>query len=115
MIGDNIRRIRMKRNITQTELAEMVHVKPQTVSSWEVNRTEPNMGAMELLAKALKCRKSDLVEENSKVPLVDNLSADETRLIIAFREMSAPEKNMLLRSAGIDVKKDVSASMTEAG
>ena len=61
MIGDNIKRLRQQKNMTQGELAEAIHVKRQTVSSWEVNRTEPNIGIVELIASALGCKKSDII------------------------------------------------------
>ena len=54
--------------MSQTELAEAIHVKRQTISSWEVNRTEPDMGMVEDLAKALNCRKSDLIGETTTPP-----------------------------------------------
>lgn len=114
MIGDNIKKIRKMRNMSQRELAEAVFVKRQTISSWEINRTEPNMGAIELLAAALKCRKSDLIGEQT--PTIKSvLTKEEDRLVQAFRKLSRPEQIIVLRSVGIDPKKDASASLTEAG
>ena len=103
MIGDNIKKIRKTRNMSQYELADAVHVKCQTISSWEVNRTEPNMGAIELLAAALNCRKSDLIDEQS-VSASKKLSYEEDQLVRAFRTLSRPEQLMILRSAGVEIK-----------
>ncbi len=115
MIGDNIKKIREMRNMSQRELAEAVFVKRQTISSWEVNRTEPNMGAIELLAAALNCRKSDLIGEKAQT-VKSVLTKEESLLVRAFRMLSRPEQVVVLRSVGIEPKeKENSGSLTEAG
>lgn len=114
MLGENIRERRIKNNLTQKELAEILNVKPQTVSSWEINRTEPNMGLLQALAAALNCRKSDLIGERDE-PMLDSMTSEEERLIIAYRMLSRSEQIMVLRSVGVDIKKDASESLTEVG
>lgn len=109
MLGNNIKEIRMKNQMTQKELAEAIGVKPQTISSWEVNRTEPNMEALEALAANLNCRKSELIGERAD-RIQMNLSSEETELIKAFRRMSKPEQAIILRSVGIEPKKENSKS-----
>ena len=63
MIGENIKRIRKSRGLTQIALADKIHVNQTTISSWETNRTEPNMGMIETMAYVLNCSKSDIVGE----------------------------------------------------
>ena len=60
-IGDNIKLWREKRNLRQAELAELIGVSDKTVSSWEINRTEPKMGMIEKICSALNCKKTDIV------------------------------------------------------
>lgn len=55
MIGNNIKRIRMARGIRQSDMAERLNVSAKTISSWEVNRTEPNFGMLEQIAEVLNC------------------------------------------------------------
>ena len=43
MIGDNIRRLREEKGMSQSELAKKLFISDKTISSWEVNRTEPKM------------------------------------------------------------------------
>lgn len=62
-VGKNIRAIREQRGITQDELAALLSVSQKTVSSWEVDRTEPKMGMIEKICVALQCKKSDLIED----------------------------------------------------
>lgn len=114
MIGESIRTWRQKNSMTQKELGERLGVRAQTVSSWETNRTEPDIGTVEALAAALHCRKTDLIgEELSQRDAV--LSPEETDLLQAFRKLSRPEQIMVLRSVGVEIKKDHSESLTEAG
>lgn len=63
-IGDKIRSIREIRGLTQAELAERLGVSSKTVSSWEVNRTEPKMGMIEKVCVTLNCRKTDIIVES---------------------------------------------------
>lgn len=60
-IGDNIKKWREYRNLKQSELAEMLGVSDKTVSSWEINRTEPKMGMVEKISSALHCKKTDII------------------------------------------------------
>lgn len=114
MIGESIRVWRHKNNMTQRELGELLGVRAQTVSSWETNRTEPDIGTVEALAAALHCRKTDLIgEELAQTDMI--LSPEETDLLQAFRKLSRPEQIMVLRSVGVEIKKDPSESLTEVG
>ena len=63
LIGDNIKRLRKGRRMRQSELAEWVGVSKQTISSWEIGRTEPNLEKIEAICVALHCNKSDIYEK----------------------------------------------------
>ena len=60
-IGNNIRDFRKAAQFTQAELAKAIDVSRPTISSWEMNRTEPSMQDVERLASVLNCKKSDLL------------------------------------------------------
>lgn len=60
-IGENIKKWRECRNLKQSELAELLGVSDKTVSSWEINRTEPKMGMVEKISAALRCKKTDII------------------------------------------------------
>lgn len=49
-IGTTIKMLRENKNISQEELGKIVGVSDKTISSWEINRTEPKMGIIQLLA-----------------------------------------------------------------
>lgn len=48
--GSNIKKLREQHNLNQEELGNIVGVSDKTVSSWEINRTEPKMGIVQKLA-----------------------------------------------------------------
>lgn len=79
-IGDNIKKWREIRNLKQSDLAELVGVSDKTVSSWEINRTEPKMGMVEKISSALNCKKTDIIgiDESSETSSDRYYLNDET-------------------------------------
>ena len=63
-IGDNIKKMRELRGLKQSDLAEILNISDKTVSSWEINRTEPKMGMIEKICKALNCKKTDIIGDD---------------------------------------------------
>lgn len=61
MIGDRIRSYRTEMGLTQAELAKKIGVKPTVVSSWEIGRTEPNLGQCAALAGVFDVTMDELV------------------------------------------------------
>ena len=51
----------MRAGLTQDALAGMLHVTRQTVSSWEIGRTEPDLDTLLALAEALHCDATELI------------------------------------------------------
>ncbi len=61
MLGENLRRMRERRGITQEELAERVHVVCQTVSKWEKGLSVPDADLLMAVAETLQVSVSDLI------------------------------------------------------
>lgn len=72
-IGKNIKYQRERNNLTQTGLAELLGVSNKTVSSWEIDRTEPKIGMVEKICEALHCKKTDIVGSDLPVAETDLL------------------------------------------
>lgn len=66
MLGDNIKRIRKLKGLTQEDVAQKLDVSSKTISSWEINRTEPSMLHLEQLALLFGCNKSDLIDDENQ-------------------------------------------------
>lgn len=67
--GFIIKRLREQHGLSQEDLGKIVNVSDKTVSSWEINRTEPKMGIVQQLADYFKVTtdyliKGDLLENN---------------------------------------------------
>ena len=60
-IGENIRKIRTEKGLTQDELAELLCVTRQTVSSWETGRSEPSIDMISELSKAFGVGLDELI------------------------------------------------------
>jgi len=59
--GSRISKLRKEKNITQAELANRLYVTDKTISSWESNRTEPNLELIMQLSYILECSVSYLI------------------------------------------------------
>lgn len=62
--GDNLRKIRKGRKISQEDLAEKVGVSRQSVSKWEVGEAYPEMNHILMLCRIFHCHINDLVHED---------------------------------------------------
>jgi transcriptional regulator with XRE-family HTH domain len=62
-IGDRLRNLRVRRALTQQELAERAGVGKNTVNRVERNEGEPHMSTLRKLAKALDVDPAELIEE----------------------------------------------------
>lgn len=58
---DNLKKLRESRSLSQDDLAYFLGISGKTISSWEIGRTEPNMGMVELLAERFGVTVDDLV------------------------------------------------------
>lgn len=64
MLGEKIKEIRKEKNISQQELAEKLFVSDKTISSWEQNRTEPNLDMIVKMCNILDISVTNLIYDN---------------------------------------------------
>ncbi|MBO5256285.1 MAG: helix-turn-helix transcriptional regulator, partial [Clostridia bacterium] len=64
-IGETIRKLRRARDITQEDLAELLHITPQAVSRWETDATMPDVTSLIGLARVFDCSTDDLLGLNN--------------------------------------------------
>ena len=70
--GDNLRKLRKSKKISQEKLAEKIGVSRQSVSKWECGDAYPEMNHIMDLCKIFKCHINDLVHEDfSDIDLLD--------------------------------------------
>ena len=65
-IGSNIKKIKEEKKLTQENIADMLNVSYQAVSSWERDEYRPDIDNLINLAKKLDVSLSSLVEDKIK-------------------------------------------------
>lgn len=83
MVGDHIRRIRIKKGMSQEELAARLHVVRQTVSKWELGRSVPDAEAVVKIAELLDVSVGEIlgVEKNNTTESLSEELAKANELI----------------------------------
>lgn len=94
-IGAKIRHLRKLHSMDQKTLAEHLNVSNKTISSWESNRTEPNMKMIEMMCDVFGCQKTDFLED---VPdYFVQVSDKEYQLLIEYRNSDEVNKQAIER------------------
>lgn len=63
-IGENIKRLRELRGLSQREFGEIAGVTDKAVSTWENKIKEPRMGSIQRIADYFGLQKSNIIEDN---------------------------------------------------
>lgn len=66
-IGKRLKQKRQEANLTQKELADLLFVSRQTISSWEVGRTYPDLETLVKISELFATPLEDLLKEDSQV------------------------------------------------
>lgn len=89
-LGKAIRRNRERLGMSQGELAKKLNTTRQCISSWEIGRTEPDIGTLDRISIVLEINPSSLYQASANNPVnviennmrnLDNKSLDR---IIAY-------------------------------
>jgi transcriptional regulator with XRE-family HTH domain len=65
-IGDNIRKYRKKKNLTQKELGDIVGISNTYLSDMEIGRTNPSIKTLKRIAKGLEISYVDLLKDTEE-------------------------------------------------
>ena len=73
MFNRNLKEIRLQKGLTQKEVADFLHISPQSISKWENGEAVPSIEFLPLLAKLFDCKTDDFFscEKESSVKLSD--------------------------------------------
>lgn len=89
-IGDKIRRFRLMRELTQSELGHYLRVDARTISSWEKNRTEPKPFQINMMAEVFGCEVEDLTGYSSTATM--DIAAPEFNAVVELYKSLNPEQ-----------------------
>ena len=65
-IADNLKRLRTQNRFTQSEVADILNVKPQTYNSWENGKTDIKGDFIPKIAELFKVKIEELYEDRTK-------------------------------------------------
>lgn len=78
-IGKNIKRFRQDANMTQDELAERLNVTRQAISSWECDKTQPDIDTLKKIADILQVSVESLIYgKKSSTQVITNTKTVKT-------------------------------------
>lgn len=100
--GDNLKKIRKMRKISQEELADKLGVSRQSVSKWETGENYPSMTNIMCLCTIFKCNINELVHED----MVDiNLLDEEVKMsVVKFKSEKQKKVRVLSKIIAVIAK-----------
>lgn len=82
--GDNLKKLRKRKKLSQEKLAEKVNVSRQSVSKWETGDAYPEMNNILELCKIFHCKINDLV--NDSIIDVDSLDNEVKTKVVSLNK-----------------------------
>ena len=95
-IGENIKKLREKNGMSQSELAAKIGKSRTAVWQYERGDTIPRMGAIEDMARVFGVKKSAIIENRTEYGFLNLATDDERELIELYRQMSDKAQRALL-------------------
>lgn len=95
-IGENIKKLREKNGMSQSELAAKIGKSRTAVWQYERGDTIPRMGAIEEMARVFGVKKSAIIENRTEYGFLNLATDDERELIELYRQMSTKAQRALI-------------------
>ena len=95
-IGENIKKLREKNGMSQSELAAKIGKSRTAVWQYERGDTIPRMGVIEDMARVFGVKKSAIIENRTEYGFLNLATDDERELIELYRQMSDKAQRALL-------------------
>ncbi|WWU64686.1 helix-turn-helix transcriptional regulator [Clostridium baratii] len=108
-IGENIKKIRIKKGISRKKLAKELNVSEPTISRYENNKREPNLETLKKIANVLECDLSRLIGIIDWFDEIDEEIAKSDK-IIGLMEKQLPLEVASLKSFDKDGIKELLTS-----
>lgn len=98
-IGENIRRLRIERGLSQQQLADRTGKTRSAISQYESGKIVPRMGVIESIANILGVKKTDIIGEAPAPHPSPSLTPAESELLALYRRMEPREQGLILENA----------------
>lgn len=100
--GDNLKKVRKMRKISQEELADKLGVSRQSVSKWETGENYPSMTNIMCLCTIFKCNINELVHEDMSD--INSLDEDVRMSVVKFKKEKQKKVKVLSKIIEIVAK-----------
>lgn len=100
--GENLRKLRKSKKLSQEDLAEKMKVSRQSVSKWETGEAYPEMNHILELCKIFHCHMNDLVHDS--ILDVDSLDEEVKRNVVKFKKEKQEKMKGLSKAITIIAK-----------
>ncbi len=97
--GDNLKKIRISKKLSQEDLAEKVNVSRQSVSKWETGDAYPTMNNLLELCKIFHCKINDLV--NDSISDIDLLDSEVKTKVVSLKKEEQKKMKVLSKIISI--------------
>lgn len=98
-LGEKIKHIRLSNNLKQSELADILHISEKTVSSWENNRTTPDLNMIYKISNYFKKSFYYLISDdyidlnNNEIEIKLKVDRNEYERLLSLLKNTAKYKN----------------------
>jgi len=83
-LGARLKKFRQTQHLTQTALADQLHVSRQTVSSWETGRNQPDIATITQLATLYAVPVDDLLQDTAATPVTKPVAHPNASLLVVL-------------------------------
>lgn len=98
-ISENIKNLRAKSGMSQSDLAARLGKSRSAISQYEAGDIVPRIGVIEDMAAIFNVSKSVIIGESEYSRFPPSLSSDEQKLLKLFRKMDARDRAKYLEMA----------------
>ena len=90
-LGSRLRQLRLEKNISRKDLADILFVSQATISRWESGDRQPDLVTLSQIARALGVDPSEILKEDEAPGLVRVIAVDDERIILSgcIRELES--------------------------
>ena len=112
-LGQKIKKLRTDKGLTQKDLADQVHVTFQTISKWENDENEPDVGTLRELTKLFDCSMDYLLSEDDE-PQVEEVQQEVVEATPVVAPVEQVTKTIIIHQneahvcarCGLDIPED---------
>jgi transcriptional regulator with XRE-family HTH domain len=113
ILGEKIAKRRERLQLSQKDLAEMLGITQSSIAQIEKGQTNPSIGRLMTIAKALKCSIEELVSDKVAATLTIDSKANLKNNLEAIKDYLTSEIERIKPNKGADFKAEIPLEILE--